>query len=122
MNNVQLIGRITRDIELKQTQGGKAYCNFSLAVPREFSKEETDFINCVAWEKKAETIEKYVKKGHKFGVIGRIQIDQKDDKYYTKVIVEKIYFLENATNKNDDFDKNIENSGIDDPLLDDFPF
>ena len=96
MNNVQLIGRITKDIELKQTQGGKAYCNFSLAVPREFSKEETDFINCVAWEKKAETIEKYVKKGHKFGVIGRIQIDQKDDKYYTKVIVEKIYFLENA--------------------------
>ncbi len=119
MNNVQLIGRITRDIELKQTQGGKAYCNFSLAVPREFSKEETDFINCVAWEKKAETIEKYVKKGHKFGVIGRIQIDQKDDKYYTKVIVEKIYFLENAANKNETSATQNKNETEDN---DDFPF
>ena len=99
MNSIQLIGRITKDIELKQTQGGKAYCNFSLAVAREFNKEETDFINCVAWEKKAETIEKYVKKGHKFGVIGRIQIDKNDKVYYTKVIVEKIYFLE--SNKNE---------------------
>lgn len=99
MNSIQLIGRITKDIELKQTQGGKAYCNFSLAVARDFNKEETDFINCVAWEKKAETIEKYVKKGHKFGVIGRIQIDKKDNAYYTKVIVEKIYFLE--SNKNE---------------------
>ena len=99
MNSIQLIGRITRDIELKQTQGGKSYCNFSLAVAREFNKEEADFINCVAWEKKAETIEKYVKKGHKFGVIGRIQIDKKDNAYYTKVIVEKIYFLEGNKNE-----------------------
>ena len=99
MNSIQLIGRITKDIELKQTQGGKAYCNFSLAVARDFNKEETDFINCVAWEKKAETIEKYVKKGHKFGVIGRIQIDKKDNAYYTKVIVEKIYFLEGNKNE-----------------------
>ena len=99
MNSIQLIGRITRDIELKQTQGGKSYCNFSLAVAREFNKEETDFINCVAWEKKAETIEKYVKKGHKFGITGRIQIDKKNDTHYTKVIVEKIYFLE--SNKNE---------------------
>ena len=96
MNNVQLIGRITKDIELKQTKTGKAYCNFTLAIPREFNKEETDFINCVAWEKKAETIEKYVKKGHKFGVIGRIQIDSKDNSHFTRIIVEKIEFLENA--------------------------
>ena len=99
MNSIQLIGRITRDIELKQTQGGKAYCNFSLAVARDFNKEETDFINCVAWEKKAEMIEKYVKKGHKFGIIGRIQIDKKNDTHYTKVIVEKIYFLEGNKNE-----------------------
>ena len=56
MNNVQLVGRITKDIELKQTQGGKAYCNFTLAISREFNKEEADFINCIAWEKKAETL------------------------------------------------------------------
>ena len=115
MNNVQLIGRITKVIELKQTKNGKAYCNFTLAIPREFSREETDFINCVAWEKKAETIEKYVKKGHKFGVIGRIQIDSKDNSHFTRIIVEKIEFLEsfknetnttqnkNETEDNDDF-------------------
>ena len=96
MNNVQLVGRITKVIELKQTKNGKAYCNFTLAIPREFSREETDFINCVAWEKKAETIEKYVKKGHRFGVIGRIQIDKNNDIFYTKIAVEKIEFLENA--------------------------
>ena len=99
MNSIQLIGRITRDIELKQTQEGKSYCNLSLSVAREFNKEETEFINCVAWEKKAETIEKYVKKGHKFGIIGRIQIDKKNDTHYTKVIVEKIYFLEGNKNE-----------------------
>lgn len=117
MNSIQLIGRITRDIELKQTQGGKAYCNFSLAVAREFNKEETDFINCVAWEKKAETIEKYVKKGHKFGVIGRIQIDKKDNAHYTKVIVEKIYFLE--SNKNEAIATQNKKETEED---DDFPF
>ena len=99
MIQVTLIGRLTKVPELKYTQGGKAFCNFTIAVPREFNREKADFINCVAWEKKAETIEKYVKKGHRFGIIGRIQIDQKDDTYYTKVIVEKIYFLENATNE-----------------------
>ena len=117
MNNVQLIGRVTRDIELKQTQGGKSYCNFSLAVAREFNKEETDFINCVAWEKKAETIEKYIKKGHRLGIIGRIQIDKKDDTYYTKVIVENIYFLE--SNKNEASTTQKQKQTEDD---DDFPF
>ena len=117
MNSIQLIGRITRDIELKQTQGGKSYCNFSLAVAREFNKEETDFINCVTWEKKAETIEKYVKKGHKFGVMGRIQIDKKDNAPYTKVIVEKIYFLE--SNKNEAIATQNKKETEED---DDFPF
>ena len=118
MNNVQLVGRITKDIELKQTQGGKAYCNFTLAISREFNKEETDFINCIAWEKKAETIEKYVKKGHKFGVIGRIQIDKKDNAYYTKVIVEKMYFLESNKNETQSTTQNKKETEDND----DFPF
>ena len=113
MNSVQLIGRMTKDIELKRTQGGKVYCNFCLAVPREFNREEADFINCVAWEKIAETISKYVKKGNKFGIIGRIQIDKKDDRYFTKVVVDKIEFLEN--NKNETQNK----TEIED---EDFPF
>ena len=95
MNNVQLVGRITKDIELKQTKTGKAYCNFTLAIPREFNKEETDFINCVAWDKRAEAIANYVKKGNKLGIIGRLQIDKNNDIFYTKIAVEKIEFLEN---------------------------
>ena len=68
-------------------------------MPREFNREEADFINCVAWEKKAEAIEKYVKKGHQFGIIGRLQIDKNNDIYYTKIIVEKIEFLERFKNE-----------------------
>ena len=64
MNSIQLIGRVTKDIELKQTKGGKAYCNFSIAVTRKYKREETDFINCLAWDKTAELI-KNVKKGEK---------------------------------------------------------
>ena len=117
MNQVILIGRVTKDPELKSTQNGKTYCNFTLAITREFNKEETDFINCVAWEKKAETIEKYVKKGYKLGIIGRIQIDKKNDTHYTKVIVEKIYFLE--SNKNEAIATQNKKETEED---DDFPF
>ena len=47
MNSIQLIGRVTKDIELKQTKGGKVYCNFSIAITRKYKREETDFINCL---------------------------------------------------------------------------
>ena len=101
MNQVTLIGRLTKAPELKYTQGGKAFCNFTIAVPREFNRNETDFINCVAWDKKAEAIAQYFKKGQRIGIIGRIQIDKNNDVYYTKIIVEKRayrVFSENETN------------------------
>lgn len=96
MNQVILVGRLTKEPELKYTKDGKGYCNFTLAVSREFKKDETDFINCVAWDKRAEAIANYVKKGNKLGVIGRLQIDKNNDIFYTKIAVEKIEFLENA--------------------------
>lgn len=76
MNNVILTGRITKDLELKYTQNGKAYCRFSLAVDKGMSKEKkqqaeakgqatADFINCVAWGTTAETLQKYTAKGTK---------------------------------------------------------
>ena len=99
MNQVLLIGRLTKDPELKYTRDGKGYCNFSLAVSREFKKDEVDFINCVAWDKRAEAIANYVKKGNKLGIIGRLQIDKNNDIFYTKIAVEKIEFLE--SNKNE---------------------
>ena len=117
MNQIILIGRVTKDPELKYSQGGKAFCNFSLAVAREFNRDETDFINCVAWEKKAETIAQYFKKGQRIGIIGRIQIDKKDDTYYTKIIVEKRayrVFSENETNATQNKKQTEED--------DDFPF
>ena len=95
MNQILLIGRLTKDPELKYTKDGKGYCNFSLAVSREFKKDEVDFINCVAWDKRAEAIANYVKKGNKLGIIGRLQIDKNNDIFYTKIAVEKIEFLEN---------------------------
>ncbi len=111
MNQVILVGRLTKEPELKYTKDGKGYCNFTLAVSREFKKDETDFINCVAWDKRAEAIANYVKKGNKLGIIGRLQIDKNNDIFYTKIAVEKIEFLENA--------KKEENK---DNEIDDFPF
>lgn len=89
-------------MELRYTAGtGKAVGRFSLAVDREFKKEgqpDADFINCLAFDKKAETIANYVKKGHKLGVIGRIQTGSYDKDgtkvYTTDVMVDKIEFLQ----------------------------
>lgn len=110
MNQVILIGRMTKDMELRYTAGtGKAVGRFTLAVDREFKKEgqpDADFINCLAFDKKAETIANYVKKGHKLGVIGRIQtgtFDKQDGTkgYSTDVMVDKIEFLQPKDNSND---------------------
>lgn len=104
MNKVELIGRITTDPELRYTQSNKAYTRFTLAVNRGFKNEEgeseADFISVVAWEKRAETICKYIKKGNRLGLVGRIQTGsyEKEDGtrgYLTDVIVGELEFLEN---------------------------
>lgn len=97
MNKVFLIGRTTKEIELRTTQNDKMVANFTLAVNR--NKEEADFISCVAWGKTAELLAKYVNKGDKIAVSGRIQArsyDAQDGKrvYVTEVVAEDIEFLE----------------------------
>lgn len=98
MNVVILVGRLTRDPELKFGQSGKAYSRFSLAVDRPFSKGEADFINCVAFGKTAELIGEYLRKGRKVGVNGRLQMNrfemngEKRTSY--DVLVETVEFLE----------------------------
>ena len=96
MNNVNLIGRVTRDIELHNGQNSTV-CKFSLAVNRRFKKDETDFINCVAFGKTAELISKYVTKGQQFAVSGRIQTGSYDKDgqrvYTTDVVVESFTFI-----------------------------
>lgn len=80
MNNVQLIGRLTKEVEVRKTQSGASYARFSLAVPRKFEKNATDFINCVAWRKTADNLGLYTSKGDRIGVTGFIQTGSYDDR------------------------------------------
>ena len=100
MNNVSLMGRLTRDPEIKYSESSSR-ANFTLAVDRDFKKEgqpTADFIRCVVFGKKAEFTEKYLHKGMKIAVTGRIQTSsyEKDGRRYytTDVFVEKIEFAE----------------------------
>ena len=114
MNIVMLIGRTTADPEVRYTQGEKsmAVARFSLAVDRRFKKDgeqATDFISCVAFGKTAEFFEKYIHKGVKIAIQGRIQTGsyEKDGqkRYTTDVIVEQVEFAESkqAKSTQDDF-------------------
>lgn len=88
------LGRITKDPELKTTQGGKLVTNFSIAVNRAYQKggqQEADFLNVVAWEKKADFIGKYFKKGDPIQIVGRIETRKYQDKDgYNRVAFEII--------------------------------
>lgn len=89
MNYVSLIGRTTEDIELKTTTSGKSVVNFIIAVPRQFKKDETDFIECEAWGKTAELLATYVHKGHQVGLFGNLQQEkwEKDGQKRSKLVV-----------------------------------
>ncbi len=103
MNIVTLIGRVTKDIELKQTNSGKSVISFTLAVDKDFKNEDGTrdayFIDCVAFEKRAEAISKYVGKGDRLGINGKISTRtyQRNDGSNAKaveIIVEGFEFLE----------------------------
>lgn len=103
MNKCVLIGRLTKDVELRKTTSGTSVANFTLAVNKDFKnaegKYDADFISCVAFKGLAETISKYVHKGDRFGVVGKIstrKYDNNDGKtiYVTEVKVDDIEFLE----------------------------
>ncbi len=102
MNKVVLIGRLTRDPELRYTQGGKAFTTFTLAVDRRFSKDNqptADFIPCMAWDKLAEIIGNNLAKGRRVGVEGRLQTRTYDAKDGSKrsafdVMVDELEFLD----------------------------
>lgn len=97
LNKTILGGRLTATPELKQTTNGTSVCSFSLAISR--SKEETDFIDCVAWKQTAEFIAKYFKKGSSLLIEGSLRkrawTDKNGEKRYaTEVIVDKGYFVD----------------------------
>ena len=103
MNKVILMGRLTRDPEVRYTTNTNALvCSYSLAVNRRFKSEgqpDADFINIVSWGKTAEFCSKYFTKGQQVGVIGRMQTRNYDDKdgkkvYVTEVVAEEAYFAD----------------------------
>ena len=113
MNKAILIGRLTRDPELRYTSSNRAVCQFSIAIDRPFTNQstgqrETDFINVVVWDKTAENVGKYMTKGRLIAVEGRIQTRNYDNNegkkvYVTEVIASNVQFLESrnaATNGN----------------------
>lgn len=98
-NKVILGGRLTADPELKQTPNGTRVCQFSVAVNRKGKDQPTDFINCVAWEKRAELLTSFFRKGSSICVVGELQVRQWKDKdgnnrYTTEVLASEINFVD----------------------------
>ncbi len=103
MNRVVLVGRLTKDPDLRYTPNGVPVANFTLAVNRTFTNQqgerEADFINCVVWRRPAENVANYLKKGSLAGVDGRLQTRSYDDQdgkrvYVTEVVADSVQFLE----------------------------
>ena len=115
MNKAILIGRLTRDPELRYTSSNRAVCQFTIAIDRPFTNQasgqrEADFINVVAWDKTGENVGKYMAKGRLIAVEGRIQTRNYDNNegkkvYVTEVIASNVQFLEsrNATQNTSSF-------------------
>ena len=111
LNKVILMGRFTRDPELRSTPQGVSTCAFSIAVDRNFvrpgEERKADFINCVAWRQTAEFISKYFRKGSMVALEGSIQTRSWDDaegkkRYATEVIVNQVYFAESKRDSQSD--------------------
>ncbi|MFA9376258.1 MAG: single-stranded DNA-binding protein [Lachnotalea sp.] len=108
MNNVNLVGRLTRDPEIRYSDGGSSIARFGIAVDRRFKQDNgptADFINCIAFGKTAEFVEKYFNKGMRIGLNGRIQTGSytnKDDQkvYTTDVVAENVEFVESKQDGN----------------------
>lgn len=115
MNRVVLVGRLTKDPELRVTPNGVAVATFTLAVNRAFTnnagEREADFINCVVWRRPAENVANFLKKGSLAGVDGRVQTrsyEGQDGKrvYVTEVLAESVQFLEPKGQTSDRGDNN----------------
>lgn len=114
INLCVLIGRTTRDIELRRTGNGTAVASFTLAVNRDFKTndgQEADFIQCVAWKKTAELLEQYVHKGDRIAVNGSIRTRNYEDShgrtvYVTEVLVNHVEFIETKNREQSNYNNN----------------
>jgi single-strand DNA-binding protein len=109
INKVFLIGRLTRDVDLRKISTGSSVTNFTVAVDRRMkspNQPEADFISCVAWGKTAENMQRYLRKGSQVAVEGRIQTRSYDDQtgrkvYVTEVVAEYVEFLDSRRTTED---------------------
>lgn len=143
VNRVVLVGRLTKDPILRKTQSGKSVTSFTVAINRRFSQsEQADFVNCVAWEKTADFLSQYARKGSLISLEGRIQSRSYDDKdgkrvYVQEVVAENVQLLESKSvtesksayepyqvdvDDNDYSDQNQDDGPVLDISSDDLPF
>ena len=123
MNKVILMGRLTKDIEMRQTPNGVSLARFSIAVTRRFKNSngeyDADFINCIAWRKTGEFIARYFQKGSMIAIVGSIQTrswDGNDGKkqYATEVIVDEAYFTGSKSESSTGGNTDLSDSSLDD--------
>lgn len=129
INRVVLTGRLTRDVDLRYTQGGDAVATFNLAVDRRFTNKqgerEADFVSCVIWRKSAENFANFFHKGSLVGIEGRIQTRNYENKqgqrvYVTEVIVDNFSFLEpKSSTGNGSYQNNRPQNNTSDPFAND---
>ncbi|MBQ0111859.1 MAG: single-stranded DNA-binding protein [Bacteroidales bacterium] len=134
MNKVQLVGRLVRDAEVRYTSGDSpmAIARWTVACDRRIKKDgeqNADFIQCIAFGKTAEFIERYFFKGNKIGIVGRIQTGSYENKdgqkvYTTEVLAEEVEFVESKNNSasNDSAKKNDSFMNIPDQIAEELPF
>lgn len=115
INRTVLVGRLTKDPEVKYTGSNIPYARFTIAVNRTFAgangEREADFISCIVWRRQAENMVRFVKKGSLIGVEGRIQTGSYDDKdgkrvYTTDIVCDSVQFLEPKGQQQNDFEPN----------------
>jgi len=123
INNVVLVGRLTRDPELRYTPSNQAVTTFSLAVNRNFKSQngerEADFISCVIWRKQAENLANWAKKGALIGIVGRIQTRSYENQqgqrvYVTEVVADSFQLLESRESRNNS-NTSTQNTGFGQP-------
>ncbi|WP_303871710.1 single-stranded DNA-binding protein [Acetobacterium wieringae] len=121
MNKVILIGRLTRDPEVKNTTTGNAVATFTLAADRRFKnkdgQKEADFIPIVVWGKQAEFVGQYLSKGSQIGLSGRLQVRSYDGqdgqrRYVTEVVADEVYFISTKRKENNGSNQNGLSTGM----------
>ncbi|MBQ9144948.1 MAG: single-stranded DNA-binding protein [Clostridia bacterium] len=124
MNKVILIGNLTKDPELSQTNNGLAVCKFTVAVSRSYGNKETDFFTVIAWRTQAENCARFLKKGSKVAICGSIQNRSYDGndgvkRYVTEIVADEVQFLTTKGQAEEEVSSPIRDIK---PVDDDLPF